>query len=104
MPQSGSSRPPGRCGEVKFLTYSSYRRCTGDGAAQSPPDECSWQSIAVIHELVNLRSDAHKQSAAHGTDRGAEQKLRPSRLGHVLRRFRDHRNTGVSSRGDPDRH
>ena len=35
-----------------MLTFSSYRRCIGDGAAQSPRDECSWLSIAVIHERL----------------------------------------------------
>ena len=41
-----------------MLTFSSYRRCIGDGAVQSPRDECSWLSIAVIHEtLVGMRGD-----------------------------------------------
>jgi hypothetical protein len=29
---------------------------------QSPHDECSWQSIAVIHKSVNLRSGVQKNN------------------------------------------
>ena len=100
--ESGPSRPlePGQ-----VLTFSSYRRCIGDGAAQSPRDECSWLSIAVIHErLVRWKEIDQEQSTTHGTDRRAEQKLRPCGFRHVFRRFRDHGSASISSRGDPDRH